>query len=249
MSIDLLCGVYLFSLQIYGDFAGYSNIARGVSRLMGIDLMINFKQPYLSKNISEFWRRWHISLSTWFRDYLYIPLGGNRKGEFKTYQNLFITMLLCGLWHGASWAFVFWGGPRGDYLAISRLIKNRIPGKPILFKNKNFNYLINILITFHLVAFAWIFFRAPDFTTAYTYINILVNPSHFSWTDNTLLYTTAFYLLFVLALDVPLFRTDREFLVTDQNFWAWRGIVFAGLILIISFLGESNVQPFIYFQF
>ncbi len=251
MSIDLLCGVYLFSLQIYGDFAGYSNIARGVSRLMGIDLMINFKQPYLSKNISEFWRRWHISLSTWFRDYLYIPLGGNKKGAFKTYQNLFITMLLCGLWHGASWAFVFWGGLHGTYLAIYRLIKNILKDKPILFKNKKFSYLINILITFHLVAFAWIFFRAPDFTTAYTYINILVNPSNFIRTGNTLIliYTTAFYLLFVLALDVPLFRTDRETLVTEQNFWVWRGIVFAGLILIISFLGESNVQPFIYFQF
>ena len=250
-SIDLLCGAYLFSLQIYGDFAGYSNIARGVSRLMGIDLMINFKQPYLSKNISEFWRRWHISLSTWFRDYLYIPLGGNREGELKTYGNLLITMLLCGLWHGASWVFVFWGLLHGTYLAIYRFTKNTFSDPPILLKNQNLSYLVNTMITFHLVAFAWIFFRSPDFATAHTYINILVTPSNFIWTGNTLIliYTTAFYLLFVLALDIPLFITDRELLVTDHALWAWRGIVFAALILIISFLGESNVQPFIYFQF
>jgi len=121
-SLRLLFGLYLFAIQIYGDFSGYSDIARGVSRLFGIDLMVNFKQPYLSANITEFWRRWHISLSTWLRDYLYIPLGGNRKGKLNTYRNLMITMLLGGLWHGAAWGFVIWGGLHGLYLAVHKLI-------------------------------------------------------------------------------------------------------------------------------
>jgi len=158
-------------------------------------------------------------------------------------------MFLCGLWHGASWVFVFWGGLHGAYLAIYRLIKNKLTNKTPIFKNHNFRFLINTLITFHLVAFAWIFFRAPDFATAYHYIKILFNPSYSGYTDITFIYTTIFYLLCVLATDIPLYKSNRELLVTDQTFWVWRGVVFAGIILMISFLGESNVQPFIYFQF
>jgi D-alanyl-lipoteichoic acid acyltransferase DltB (MBOAT superfamily) len=115
----------MFSIQLYADFSGYSDIARGVSRLFGIELMVNFQQPYLSRNITEFWRRWHISLSTWLRDYLYISLGGNRRGLTITYLNLMITMLMVGLWHGASWNFVLWGGMHGIYLAVHRSFRNR----------------------------------------------------------------------------------------------------------------------------
>src|SRR6185295_2592996 len=107
--LGLLIGVYLFALQIYADFAGYSSIARGVAKLLGFELMRNFEQPYFATNITDFWRRWHISLSTWLRDYLYIPLGGNRRGPARTYVNLMLTMLLGGLWHGAAWNFVLWG--------------------------------------------------------------------------------------------------------------------------------------------
>lgn len=123
-AVTLMVGIVAFALQIYGDFAGYSDIARGSSRLLGIELMENFNQPYLSRNITHFWRTWHISLSTWLRDYLYIPLGGNRKGVSKTYRNLMLTMLLGGLWHGAAWTFVVWGGLHGLYLVVHRRVRH-----------------------------------------------------------------------------------------------------------------------------
>jgi alginate O-acetyltransferase complex protein AlgI len=122
-AVVLIVGVVAFGIQIYGDFSGYTDIARGVSKLLGIELIVNFTQPYLSRNITEFWRRWHISLSDWLRDYLYIPLGGNRSGTLATYRNLMITMLLGGLWHGASWNFVIWGGLHGAYLVIHKLVR------------------------------------------------------------------------------------------------------------------------------
>ena len=123
----LLTGVYAFAFQVYGDFSGYSDIARGVSRLLGFELLENFNAPYLSRSITEFWRRWHISLSTWLRDYLYIGLGGNRKGEFRTYINLFLTMLLAGLWHGAAWTFVVFGALHGVYLTVEKIwLKDKV---------------------------------------------------------------------------------------------------------------------------
>ena len=163
---DLLITTYLFAFQIYGDFSGYSDIARGVSRFFGVDLMRNFNQPYLSQSITEFWRRWHISLSTWLRDYLYIPLGGNREGSFRTYQNLMTTMLLGGLWHGANWTFVVWGGLHGLYLAVHKVLlrghRPDIDNTPRL----GVAPLIRIIVTFNLVCLTWIFFRAADLATA-----------------------------------------------------------------------------------
>jgi D-alanyl-lipoteichoic acid acyltransferase DltB (MBOAT superfamily) len=155
-SLLLLNGLYYFSLQIYCDFSGYTDIARGVSRLLGIELPENFNQPYLSRNITEFWRRWHISLSTWLRDYLYIPLGGNRRGRARTYLNLFITMLLGGLWHGARWTFVAWGFLHGVYLAAHKFyLELRSPAE-----SARSNWLLNVakvFVAFHLVALTWIF--------------------------------------------------------------------------------------------
>src|SRR5579862_1611851 len=124
----LLLGLYSFSIQIYADFSGYTDIARGLARLMGFELIENFNQPYFASNITDFWRRWHISLSTWLRDYLYIPLGGNRHGHFNTYRNLFLTMFLGGLWHGASWKFAIWGSLHGVYLAVHKFILERTGG-------------------------------------------------------------------------------------------------------------------------
>ncbi|MCF8219495.1 MAG: hypothetical protein K9I29_09540 [Bacteroidales bacterium] len=129
-SFELISALILFSVQIYADFSGYSSIARGVAKLLGIELMKNFEQPYLSANITEFWRRWHISLSSWLKDYLYISLGGNRKGKSRTYVNLMITMLLGGLWHGASWNFVIWGGLHGIYLAVHKYMLEPTPKSP-----------------------------------------------------------------------------------------------------------------------
>nr|WP_255489694.1 MBOAT family O-acyltransferase [Dysgonomonas sp. 25] len=161
-AFENLMGVYGYALQIYCDFSGYSDIAIGLSLLMGFTIPANFNTPYKSQSITEFWRRWHISLSSWLRDYLYISLGGNRKGNFRTYVNLFLTMLLGGLWHGASWTFVVWGGLHGIMLAVERYIKKWIP----LSSEKRFPRLIRVVVTFHLVAFCWIFFRAKDFETA-----------------------------------------------------------------------------------
>lgn len=250
-NIDLLCGMYLYTIQIYADFSGYTDMVRGISKLLGIEIMENFKQPYLSKNINEFWRRWHISLSTWLRDYLYIPLGGNRKGGLRTYINLLATMLICGLWHGASWVFVAWGGIHGIYIAIYRFIKNSFtkPGAAPLEKPGYLRSFLSVLLTFHLVGLAWIFFRAPDFETAYNYLYSLLNVSNSGYSSSSLLLITLFYIALVLAIDFPSYKSDRELLVTSETPWPWRSVVYALLILSISFLGATYVQPFIYFQF
>jgi alginate O-acetyltransferase complex protein AlgI len=251
MSLDLLCGMYLYTIQIYADFSGYTDIVRGISKLFGIEIMENFRQPYLSRNIREFWTRWHISLSSWLRDYLYIPLGGSHKGTGRTYANLLATMLLCGLWHGASWVFVAWGGIHGVYIAVNRLFRNSV-GKPDSGGEEGQSVIksvVSVFITFHAVAFAWIFFRAPDFGTAWTYISSLLDMSRFGYVSSSLIVVTLFYLVLTLVIDLPMYRAGRELLVTRETPWPWRAVVYALLILCISFLGETYVQPFIYFQF
>ena len=159
--VENLIGVYAYALQIYCDFSGYSDIAIGLALLLGFYLPINFDSPYQSSSVTEFWRRWHISLSSWLKDYLYISLGGNRKGIIRTYFNLSITMILGGLWHGANWKFVLWGIMHGLMLVVEKIIKSffRIP-KNIIFK------ILGVLITFHFVTFCWIFFRAESFSVA-----------------------------------------------------------------------------------
>jgi len=153
-----LMAVYGYTLQIYCDFSGYSDMAIGLGKIMGFDLGINFNFPYKAKNITDFWRRWHISLSSWLRDYLYIPLGGNRKGKVRMYVNLFITMFLGGLWHGASWKFVFWGAWHGVALAIHKATKSLLDKIP----NKLPSNAVSWFVTFHFVIFLWIFFRANN---------------------------------------------------------------------------------------
>ena len=248
----LLFSLYLFALQIYCDFSGYSDIARGVSRLLGIELMINFRQPYLSRDITEFWRRWHISLSTWLRDYLYIPLGGNRHGTWRTYRNLMLTMLLGGLWHGAAWTFVVWGGLHGLYLAVHRwLTRHRrqpdVPGPPASAAEWP-GFLLRAGLTFNLVCLTWIFFRADDFPTAWTFLTgIATGGLALDFAGRAMAF--AFYAGLVLLIDVPCWRQDRELPVTSRMpIWV-RGVAWATAVLVISFLGESDVAPFIYFQF
>lgn len=175
----LLLATILFAVQIYCDFSGYSDIAIGAAQIMGINLMQNFKRPYFSASIQDFWRRWHISLSTWFRDYLYIPMGGSRCSRLKKYRNIFITFLASGIWHGASWSFVVWGGLHGIYLVIGDLLKPIKKKAVDLFKinvNAFAPRLIKIIVTFILVDFAWIFFRASSAQDAFAIINnILFN--------------------------------------------------------------------------
>jgi alginate O-acetyltransferase complex protein AlgI len=155
--IEIWLALYAYAFQIYFDFSGYTDIAWGVAGLLGFALPENFRHPYVSESPSEFWRRWHISLSTWLRDYLYIPLGGNRLGRTRTYVNLLVTMLLGGLWHGAAWTFVAWGGFHGGWLAVHRAIVERRPGPPRTPR------WLRRLVTFHLVTFGWVLFRAGTF--------------------------------------------------------------------------------------
>jgi alginate O-acetyltransferase complex protein AlgI len=171
----LLLATYFFAFQIYCDFSGYSDIAIGAAQVMGFKLMDNFNRPYYAKSISEFWKRWHISLSTWFRDYLYIPLGGNRVVKWRWYTNLFLTFLISGLWHGANWTFVIWGSIHGFYLMFAIWTKDivkKIYGFLGLDKGTKRRKIIDVFITFHLVLFAWVFFRANSFNDA---IYILTN--------------------------------------------------------------------------
>ncbi|OFY94502.1 MAG: hypothetical protein A2309_08775, partial [Bacteroidetes bacterium RIFOXYB2_FULL_35_7] len=159
-----LMAVYGYTIQIYCDFSGYSDMAIGLGLIMGYNLGTNFNFPYKARNITDFWRRWHISLSSWLRDYIYIPLGGNRKGKIRTYINLFLTMLIGGLWHGAAWRFVFWGGMHGLGLAIHKFCKKWLQKIPDNFPSKSVSWFI----TFHFVIFLWIFFRANDITIEVT---------------------------------------------------------------------------------
>ena len=158
---EYIIATWAFAFQIYGDFSGYSDMARGLSKCMGFEIMQNFRQPYVATSPSDFWRRWHISLSTWLRDYLYIPFGGNKKGQAKTYRNLMLTMLLAGLWHGAAWNFVFWGGYHGLLLVVQRLVKaERKPEKDV--NTSLLSQMIRAFIMFQLVCIGWIFFRAQS---------------------------------------------------------------------------------------
>lgn len=244
----LLMGVMLFALQIYCDFAGYSDIARGTSRLLGIDIMVNFRQPYFAADISEFWRRWHISLSTWLRDYLYIPLGGNRYGEFNTYRNLMITMLLGGLWHGASWNFVIWGGLHGIYLSVHRLFR-QLTGEKVgrgVAQPWGLGRILGIALTFVLVLLAWVFFRSPGLNASLAYLRQLFSLQNMAELPSVL---PAILVPWSLALlvDIPQYITGRQ-----AAMLAWRKPAFnvaVATMLFLIILGFGNRSPFIYFQF
>ena len=247
----LLLGTYLFAAQIYCDFSGYTDIARGVSRMMGIELRVNFRQPYLSTTITDFWRRWHISLSDWLRDYLYISLGGNRGGKGKTYRNLMLTMLLGGLWHGASWNFVIWGGLHGLYLAVHKMLMGDRPATPATaapVTAAGWAYrLLSWALTFHLVCFAWIFFRAPTLKDAWTYVRGFVTqggPVPATWILAALV-----YLPLVVLVDLPSWRRRDEQPVPGRWPPLLRGATYGLMLTACLWIGAPNGAPFIYFQF
>lgn len=262
----LLLATYFFAFQIYCDFSGYSDIAIGAAQVMGFKLMDNFNRPYYSKSISEFWKRWHISLSTWFRDYLYIPLGGNRVVKWRWYLNLFITFLVSGLWHGANWTFVVWGAIHGFYLVFALWTKNitkKIYNFIHLKKRSGAKKFVDVFITFHLVIFAWVFFRANSFNDA-VYILTNMFPLNFSEfiiklsstgaTQSLLGLTKRGLVLAILSIIFMEFvhllqrhRKMRNFLSDKPIILRW-AIYYALIIAIISF-GEFRMQEFIYFQF
>jgi alginate O-acetyltransferase complex protein AlgI len=243
----LLEGLYLFAIQIYCDFSGYTDIARGISRLLGIELRVNFRQPYLSANITEFWRRWHISLSDWLRDYVYISLGGNRLGRWKTYRNLMLTMLLGGLWHGAGWNFIIWGALHGAYLSVHRVWSGgrRVePGLPTTATGWAAR-LASTFLTFHLVCLGWIFFRARDLTSAWAYLRGLFGPSS-GRIALVLLGTSA---LLLLLIDVPSWYRDDEQPFSPRWPAALRGVSYGLILSICVWMGSDEAAAFIYFQF
>ena len=250
----LVLGAYAFALQIYGDFSGYSDIARGSSRLFGIELLRNFEQPYLSRNMTAFWRTWHISLSTWLRDYLYVPLGGNRGSDLATYRNLMLTMVLGGLWHGAAWTFVVWGALHGLFLCIHRRWASR-PGHArdeqmrggVVARAVRWRHVPSIALNFQAVCFAWIFFRAASFDQAFRYIKGIVTVRGGAVPFDLTVLTLGLGAV-VLGIDLAQ-RNFRDETVVISWRPAVRGLVYACLALgIVVFSGGTPV-PFIYFQF
>ncbi len=246
--ITLLAALVGFAVQIYGDFSGYSNIARGVSLLFGIQLMTNFREPYLSRDITEFWRRWHISLSSWLRDYLYIPLGGNRRGGITQLRNLLLTMLLGGLWHGASWTFVIWGGIHGLLLAAHRLVRGGTVSRPDTDGPLRARDAPRILATFGLVTLAWAFFRADSLAQA---IDLLIGIATLR-SGLTVLADVALVAL-MLVLMVGLDLAQRHQMTLGDRPLVARpipaGLVAAGIIVLVVVFSGGTPQPFIYFRF
>lgn len=240
----VLIGIYAFAWQIYGDFSGYSCIARGSAQVLGFHFMVNFRQPYLAQSLQDFWRRWHISLSTWLRDYLYIPLGGSRLGQTRTYLNLMITMLLGGLWHGANWTFVVWGGIHGAALAIERFATRG--AEATTSHSFQWRWLRRIVI-FHIVCFAWLFFRSTSFDAAWT---LLAGLGHWRWQPayGQVLVFLAAYVAILFAIDLHIEKSDAEYLF-EKSPVPIR--VVCGLILCAAttLLGANQTSGFIYFQF
>ena len=246
-SFETWTAFYGYALQIYCDFSGYSDMAIGLALLFGFRLPENFRAPYQSASITEFWRRWHISLSSWLRDYLYISLGGNRKGVGHTYKNLLITMLLGGLWHGASWKFVLWGAMHGIWLAVERLFEpltTRIP--------KAIRFIPGILFTFHFVSFAWIFFRASSFELALDFIRSMFQP--IDWELGWSVVTSYPRVFWLLAIGFLLHGIPIKWDNVVQRLFARlpllvMAFVLAVVIVIVIEFSSSEVVPFIYFQF
>lgn len=251
--LENLFGVYGYALQIYCDFSGYSDMAIGIALLLGFHFCLNFDSPYQSKNITEFWRRWHMSLSTWLRDYLYISLGGNRKGKFRTYVNLLLTMLLGGLWHGASFRFILWGGLHGAALAVHKAYTD-ITGKVQTQRNRftTITQTITIIVTFHFVCFCWIFFRAPDMQTAGQVLTqIFTQFSPHVFPEFVVGYKAVLSLMvigYVLHFIPKSIEQKAENTVTNMHL-ALKTALLVGMIILVIQTKSAGIQPFIYFQF
>lgn len=252
---SLAIGVVFFAFQIYGDFSGYSDIAIGTSKLFGFNLMKNFSYPYFSKDIAEFWRRWHISLSTWFRDYLYIPLGGSRGSDWMKVRNIFIIFIVSGFWHGANWTFIFWGALNAIYFLPLLLLKRNRQHIEIVAQGSFFPSLkdfLKIMLTFGLTCFAWIFFRAKSVGSAFEYISLLFSKSIVS-SPNFLALNKMYIISFLILGFLLIEWMGREWNYAIENLGiSWpkpvRYVFYYGLAMLIFFLGGKE-QTFIYFQF
>ena len=247
----LILGAIFFAFQIYGDFSGYSDIAIGTSRLFGFNLMQNFAFPYFSRDIAEFWRRWHISLSTWFRDYLYIPLGGSRGSTNKKIRNIFIIFIVSGFWHGANWTFIIWGALNALYFLPLFLLKRNRTHLDVAAEGKvlpSIRELLNILLTFSLTVFAWIFFRAENLGHAINYISKIFSKSLFLSPE---IRPKKIILLIVVFLFLEWLGREGKYgienlFISSKRSLRW--IIYMILIILILYYAGGE-QPFLYFQF
>ena len=251
----LVLGAIFFAFQIYGDFSGYSDIAIGTARLFGFNLMQNFAFPYFSRDIAEFWRRWHISLSTWLRDYLYIPLGGSRGTNYFKIRNVFIIFLVSGFWHGANWTFIIWGGLNALYfLPIMLLNKNKI-NTDVVAQGKHLpsvREVLSITLTFSLTTIAWIFFRAEDIHHAISYLSDIIHPSILTLPELItpkleMIYTIL--CVFILVLFEWMNRDKIHALDIANYNKSNRWVLYLIIIIMIITFGSFNQNSFIYFQF
>jgi alginate O-acetyltransferase complex protein AlgI len=239
-----LVSVYAFAFQIYGDFSGYTDIARGLARWMGFEFMLNFNLPYMATNPSEFWRRWHISLSTWLRDYLYVPLGGNRGGRLATYRNLLLTMVLGGLWHGAQWTFVIWGTFHGLLLAVHRRW-TEAGGAARAAPATGAAAWVGRVAMFHLVCVGWVFFRAASAGEAMQVFGAIGGEFSLAGARFDSL---VFYVAPLLCVEALQWRAGDAFAVWRLP-WVARGLLYAGLWFLMTLMGDYSGGQFIYFQF
>jgi D-alanyl-lipoteichoic acid acyltransferase DltB (MBOAT superfamily) len=247
----LVLGAIFFTFQIYGDFSGYSDIAIGTSRLFGFDLMQNFKFPYFSRDIAEFWRRWHISLSTWFRDYLYIPLGGSRGGTWMKVRNTFAIFIISGFWHGANWTFIVWGGLNAIYFLPLLLTNNNRNNIEVVAKGKylpSIKEFFMMFTTFGLTVFAWIFFRANDIGHAVNYISRIFSRSLLKTPE---VYPITIIILVAIFIFIEWLGRGEQYAI-ERLGEKWnrslRYLMYYAIVIAIFWFGD-NEQQFIYFQF
>ncbi len=246
---ELFLGAFYFSFQIYCDFSGYSDIAIGTAKLFGFKLMTNFRFPYFSRDIAEFWRRWHISLSTWFRDYLYIPLGGSKGGKWKTFCNTMIIFVVSGFWHGANWTFIFWGFFNGLlFLPLmlsgqNRKYLNTVAGSKYLPSVKEF---LQISFTFLLTTLAWIFFRAQSIFEAFDYLGILFSMSLFIFPPS---FKGFLPLIFLFLIAEWLLRNNETYSLKKITWRPLRWSIYTSVVFMIGYFSPQTTGEFIYFQF
>jgi len=250
-SLEMLVGVYAYAVQIYADFSGYTDMAIGIALLLGFRFPQNFDSPYAAQSIQDFWRRWHMTLSRWLRDYLYIPLGGNRGGSGTTYRNLMLTMVLGGLWHGAAWTFVIWGSIHGTYLCVdhwrhARRLRLNLPEKPDTIARRT----AQRIITFNLVCFAWIFFRSESLDNAFDVLRQIFDPSQ--WFQPAPLVTAGVIAAIAVGLIeqyIPRAAWGRAMARFSYFAPVVQGLVLGVALLLINTMGPRGVAPFIYFRF
>ncbi len=244
---DMLLAIYAFAFQIYGDFSGYSSMAQGLAKWLGFDLIYNFKMPYFAVSPSDFWTRWHISLSAWLRDYLYIPLGGNRKGSLNTYRNLMLTMLLGGLWHGASWTFVAWGAYQGAILIIYRLLEQAKKSTREVVTTWPRKVVAGVVM-FHLTCIGWLLFRADNLGQAWLMLRGIATDFRFSEFSAYALGSIVFFVGPLLLLEYWIHRRD-DMIALLRVRWQARAAAYSYFVFMLWFFAPEVSNEFIYFQF